>query len=216
MSAVQIETSGSANRLCLDCTSLAKAALSCLALNLLTTNYKTITVIAFPKMTPVVVGASKRGQALGPGSPSVCSSSGLHSFPPTLLLSQLAAAETIDKITVLATGEQKVLTDEFLLWLNEIWKIVCGTAFKVKVQMAERISSGQQTGNKKCCWCSVITGSLLFSESQTVTWGCFHSGTSHAWRVRTQRRSQASHTLQHIDLITQEVGPVTFFFLFMM
>lgn len=126
MSAGQIETSGSANRLCLDCTSLAKAALSCLALNLLTTNYKTITVVAFPKMTPVVVGASEQGTT----SLSVCSSSVLHSFSPTLLLSQLAEAEAVDKITVLATEEQKVLTDEFLLWSNEIWKIVCGTALR--------------------------------------------------------------------------------------
>lgn len=64
MSAVQIETSRSANRLCLDCTSLARAALSCLALNLLKTNYKTITEIASLKMTmpPVVEGAREQGR----------------------------------------------------------------------------------------------------------------------------------------------------------
>lgn len=110
MSAVQIETSRSANRLCLDCTSLARAALSCPALNLLKTNYKTITEIASLKMTMphVVEGAREQGR---PSALvlclSVCGSAVLHSFSPTLLLSQLVPAEAIDIITVLATEERK-------------------------------------------------------------------------------------------------------------
>lgn len=183
MSAGQIETSGSANRLCLDCTSLAKAALSCLALNLLTTNYKTITVVAFPKMTPVVVGASEQGTA----SLSVCSSSVLHSFSPTLLLSQLA----VDKITVLATEEQKVLTDEFLLWSNEICKIVCGTALRLNAS-----ALAEQSGNKQSCVGAQLSQEAfcLLSLKHCHIVVCHHT---HGARTHSQALSGFTYVTAH-------------------
>lgn len=102
----------------MDCTSLARAALPCLVLNPLKANYKTITVIAFPKRTmePVVEAARKqvKPSALVLSS-SVSGSSVSNSVFPALLLCQLVAAEAIDIITVLATERSKVVTDKFLL-----------------------------------------------------------------------------------------------------
>lgn len=69
--------------MCLDCTSLARAALPCLALNPLKANYKTITVIAFPKMTMEHVAEGAREQDKRSAlvlSLSVCSSFVLNSF----------------------------------------------------------------------------------------------------------------------------------------
>lgn len=87
MSVVQIETSRSATAwatgFCLDCTSLARAALPRLALNPLKANYKTITVITFPTMTmePVVEAAGAREQAM-PSALPLRSSPALHSSSP--------------------------------------------------------------------------------------------------------------------------------------
>lgn len=109
----------SGNRLRLDCTSLARALLPCLALNPLKANYNPIAVITFPKMTmePVVEGGREQDKLWF--SLSVSSSPALNSPSAASLLSKLVAAEAIDIITVLATGRWKVLTDEFLLWKNE-------------------------------------------------------------------------------------------------
>lgn len=112
------------DRLHLDCTSLAGVIVPCLALNPLKTNYNTITVIALLKMETMEPVARERRT-----SPRLCLSFSvtlcLH-LCPTPLLSQLAAAGTIDIITVMSRERREVLTDEFLLWPNEIWKMFCG------------------------------------------------------------------------------------------
>lgn len=73
---------GLGNRLSLDCALLARTALRCLALNPLKANYKSITVIAFLKMTMQHVVEGTREEADLVLSLFVSSSSGVNSFLP--------------------------------------------------------------------------------------------------------------------------------------
>lgn len=87
-------------------------------------------------------GSQQAGQALCAGSLSVCSSSVLHSFSPTLLLSQLAEAEAVDENHCFGYRGAKGVDG----WVPTLakWDLENGLwdCFKVKVQMAEHVGSG--------------------------------------------------------------------------
>lgn len=151
---------GLGNRLCLDCTSLARAALVCLALNPLKSNYKTITVITFPKKWQWSLWWREPERRT---CPQLClsSSSVLHSFSPALLLSQLVAAAAVDIITVWATERRRVLTHEFLLWLNEILKVFCWAALRSKGRWPRHINP-----------CYTLTLKIILNKHQKVLGLC--------------------------------------------